>query len=753
MTFNIGDCVADYQILKLIGRGGMGAVFLALDRRLDRHVALKVMNVTVASDDFYVERFRQEASRLAGLAHPFIVHLYGVGEHQGQLWMAMQFVESGRNPANPGTPQCEDLGRRMKAGMSDAQMLAVLRNIAKALDYIHSKGVVHRDLKPGNILLDAQGEAYLADFGLAKLYQGSAPSTAMMGTPEYMAPEQCMAKLVGPPADIYALGVIAYQWLAGNVPFQADTPVAIALAHVQQEVPEAPLAARPAPAVAAIRTALHKQPDGRFRSATGFIQALESGLSAVSPAAAPAATMPPNGSPRRPAAVQLASGVSTAERRADPSARSRRWWLAVTAGAGAVLIGTFLVARWWPNRQPVSPVAAGETVALPSSGGGDAVVTPSSPSGTLRLLLEPPDASLQVNGESLGAGGRELKYPVGRVIRIDVQAAGYLPLQRELTVAAGTMTETLRLTVRPRPAGTIFRDRLRDGSEGPDMVVMPAGRYLRGGTDPAAEADEKPVREVQLKSFALGKHEVTRAEFARFVQSTGYRTDAEKNTDVPDSVGEYAKGANAGCYTFSEDGRSVGFRDGTSWHTPGFPQANERHPAVCLSWNDVQAFVKWLAAQTGQPYRLPSEAEQEYALRAGERVHPFPWGPEVEGACQHANVADQSGSPFQRKWSEAIACDDKIQGTAPVGAFAVNAFGLHDTTGNALEWAQDCYASTYAAAPLDGSAASSTTCTLRVLRGGAWYNGRPLWLRAADRDRSALAYRSHGTGVRVAEDL
>ena len=274
-----------------------------------------------------------------------------------------------------------------------------------------------------------------------------------------------------------------------------------------------------------------------------------------------------------------------------------------------------------------------------------------------------------------------------------------------------------------QPAGTTFRD----CAECPEMVVVPAGRFEMGS--PETEAGridhEGPVHRVTIgRPFAVGVHEVTRGELARFVSATGR------------SMG------NA-CWTYENGGFEE--RSGRHWRDPGFRQTDE-HPVVCVDWDDAQAYVRWLSRETGETYRLLSEAEWEYAARAGTRTAWY-WGESGRGQCRYANGADAS-TDFD--WR--TGCNDGHARTSPVGSFQANGYKLHDVLGNVWEWTEDCWNESYRGAPRDGSAWTSGDCGRRVLRGGSWDNS-PRLLRSASRYRYSTGYRYVILGFRVARTL
>jgi tRNA A-37 threonylcarbamoyl transferase component Bud32/outer membrane biosynthesis protein TonB len=269
-----GSNAGPYRIVEPLGRGGMASVYRAEEPKLGRHVALKVLPREFLHDPTFAERFQREAKALAKLEHPNIVPIYNydIDRAEGIPWMAMRLV--------PGGP----LSQQLKAGhLPFARSVEILRGVADALDYAHGKGYVHRDVKPQNVLLDEGGRVYLADFGIAKILESSGGLTAtgmITGTPNYMAPEQATAKDVGPPADVYALGIVAYEMFTGRVPFSADTPVAILMKHVQEPLPLPPPDTVPEPLLRAILKCTAKKPEDRWPSAGAFVAALEAGLEA-----------------------------------------------------------------------------------------------------------------------------------------------------------------------------------------------------------------------------------------------------------------------------------------------------------------------------------------------------------------------------------------------------------------------------------------------------------------------------------------
>ena len=281
--------------------------------------------------------------------------------------------------------------------------------------------------------------------------------------------------------------------------------------------------------------------------------------------------------------------------------------------------------------------------------------------------------------------------------------------------------------VRSRAPGKTFRD----CALCPEMVVVPAGRFRMGSPDDEEGrfGDEGPVHEVTITApLAVGKYEVTRGEFGAFVAAIGHSTGDT-------------------CHTY-EDG-SWSKRQGRSWQKPGYAQA-DRHPVVCVSWEDAQAYVRWLSAVTDERYRLLSESEWEYAARSGTTTSRY-WGDDPAQGCGYANGADQTALEQYPGWVVAPCRDGHVH-TAAVGSFRANAFSLHDMLGNVWEWVKDCSNDSYVGAPSDGSAWPRGDCTRHVGRGGSW-DDSPRGLRSAIRLRNPPGGQSDYLGFRVARTL
>lgn len=289
---------------------------------------------------------------------------------------------------------------------------------------------------------------------------------------------------------------------------------------------------------------------------------------------------------------------------------------------------------------------------------------------------------------------------------------------------AATQTQPAKTGLQP---GSTFKD----CEYCPEMVVIPAGRFRMGDLNGGGDSDELPVHEVNIqKNFAVGKYEVTRDQYATIARAFGLET---------------VDGCSRTTYNSSEQDAVV------NWQTPGFEQTG-RDPVTCVSWNEAKEYVGWLSNLTGHKYRLLSEAEWEYAARAGTNTK-YSYGNEAPDMCNYGNGADISFANFKDD-GEYNECNDGFRvNTSPVGSFQANGFGLHDMHGNVDEWVEDCWSSNYEGAPDDGSAWTEGSCTAqRTTRGGSWWSS-PNELRSSSRGTGYPEVASHETGFRVARTL
>jgi serine/threonine-protein kinase len=255
-----------YTLIQRIGSGGMADVWSADDAMLGRQVALKFLHERFGADEQFVERFRREAQAAAGLQHPNVVGVYDRGEHDERYWIAMEYVQGA---------SLKDLIDR---GLSGSETVEIVRQILQGVRFAHERGIVHRDLKPQNVLVDAEGRARVTDFGIARAGASEITQTgSVLGTAQYLSPEQAQGLETNATSDLYSVGVILYEALTGRVPFEAETAVAIALKQIS-EIPRPPRQLNPEipPALNAIvLRALAKDPKDRFASATEFLAALD----------------------------------------------------------------------------------------------------------------------------------------------------------------------------------------------------------------------------------------------------------------------------------------------------------------------------------------------------------------------------------------------------------------------------------------------------------------------------------------------
>jgi hypothetical protein len=400
------ETAGDYEIDRELARGGMGVVYVATEIQLRRRVAIKVLPPALTFGQGAIERFRREARTAAALDHPNIIPIYRVSAGGELLWYSMKLLG--------GKSLDTILEERKRLELEET--VAMLDQVADALDYAHQHGVIHRDIKPGNIILDDRGRVTVTDFGIAKEIQEASASASgrLLGTPHYMSPEHYRGTEISGAADQYSLGVVAFECFSGRVPFDAATAYELLNKHVVEPPP--PLSElRPdlsPDAYAAIDRALAKRREDRFSSVTDFVNALAGRAQQVAP---------------RRAVIRRRKVVS--------------WGAGLAAAAVTLYAGTTLLRRAAPDAEPPRRSAADDTVPL-SGGHRDAAAPPpasrQAPAATLIIRLPAGWARIYVDGESRGERPvhREELPPGTHTLRFE--RPGFVPLDTTVTLGAGT---------------------------------------------------------------------------------------------------------------------------------------------------------------------------------------------------------------------------------------------------------------------------------------------------------------------------
>ena len=687
--------LGNYKLLKKLGEGGMGAVYLAEDTMLGRQVAVKVLPKKLTENPEFLSRFKREAKAAGRLNHLNVVGAYATGEEAGQHYYVMEYCE--------GEPLDKHL-KRLKS-LPEALVIEIAIQVAQGLQYAHEHGLIHRDIKPGNIFLSREGTAKILDLGLSKDVSGGdqsfqTVSGTALGTPHYISPEQAQAaKDIDGRTDIYSLGATLYHLLTGQTPFHASTAAAILLKHITEQLPD-PRDIRPDLSegiVHVITKAMAKAPADRYANMREMLADLE----LVKAGEAPSSPAPDAGhssiamrAPVRAAGTGVAgaapkrtSGAGTAgtrrtgerapvvrdapahrrtgrDRQAEvaaavvPAAPSNRIYFIVGGAVAGVLLLIGLIMAFSGGGKPSATAKA-----KPEQGQQPAS-TPTQPTAPEQPAKTVPAAQPEAVVWPLHDG----KEPIADYAR----RVGLPP------------TETLDL----------------GGGVKMEFVLVPAGEFSMGTDD--GEPADKPAHKVRISQpYYVGKYHVTVSQFRAFADATGYQTVAEKSG-----------GAAA-----VKDGKWQGV-PGTTWRTPGYKQ-EDNYPVVVVTWDDAQEFCKWATTVARRPVQLPTEAEWEYAAR-GPRSSRYPWGDKWEGVM--ANVADASlrRAGFSMQYGE-VTEDDGFAFTSPVGAYKNASWcGAFDMAGNVWQWCQDYYNNIYYTASPPADPPGPAIGGPRVMRGGGW---------------------------------
>lgn len=653
----IGQYIGQYKILSKIGRGGMAEVYQGLHETLQRHVAIKLVGRHLQSDPAVTERFLREARAVATLRHPNIVQIYDFGRYEGGHYMVMEYVD--------GTDLRSEIDRRFKAGeeFTPEEVVDIAAQIAAALDYAHSEGVIHRDVKPGNVLLNTKGDVILGDFGLAMLRNRVSQATLghTFGTPEYIAPEQALdSRAATPQSDIYALGGILYEMVTGKLPFDAETSLSLALKHVS----EAPVPLRthaphiPVGVEEVILKALEKEPAQRYQTGAELVEALKTAWQTegvdetwiVGPSATEA-----EAADETPVKRRMPSSPSAYESDAESSEeRGPRGW--IWGGALLAVLVIALLARF----------VAG--VPVPGLGAPPTLTSTATPTLTATLTATPsPSLTPTATQESPLSGGGTVTATVTATMTATPSPS---PTATPTSTPTPTPTPTSMPTETPSPTPTPTLApgaTLRRDVDGMTLHFVPGGSFLMGApeSDPEAADDEQPQHEVVLSPFWMDETEVTTAQYKQCV----------------------AEGACEAPYTR------------TTYDNPTYAD----RPMTYISWEQAVDYCTWVGEESGWEAQLPTEAQWEKAASwdpLTETKRRYPWGDVFDEERVQLGVT-----------------------TAAVGSYpdGASAYGILDMAGNVREWVFDWYdADTYEREPRPVDPNGPASGIYKVMRGGSY---------------------------------
>ena len=586
-----------------------------------------------------------------------------------------------------------DLKARIKSGIQPREVLVYLKQLSRALGFAHSEGYVHRDIKPENILFDANDVLVLSDFGIAKSDKNVTNMTqmgAVIGTPRYMSPEQAQGSKLDSRSDIYSIGVVLYEMLTGTTPFDGDSDMAIGIKHINDPIPRLPEALDDCDTFQLIiDKLLAKNPNERYQTA----EALISDIDRFDVLSGKTRVMQPISAETIDPNGTVVINKSVKLR--SPSGLSKiiapdRAKLVVISSAVLVCL---LLAVF------VYQVIESSYFDYRSS---DNVRSETKALKQLKLDFTsiPSGATVKINGQKVGITPIEGHKLNNIAYQIEVEHSRYLTISESLDLSGDYnpkqhyVLEHKNIELTQVESGEIFRDTLEVGGYGPLLVAIPVSNFIMGDLTGTGKKQELPVHEVKFKRpFAVGITEVTVADFDKFTKATG----REKINDL-------------------------------GW-------GRDSKPAVGISWSLAKEYVKWLSSQTGYNYRLPTESEWEFVARALTDSDYF-WGNGVK-----------------RNSARCFGCNSSLlPGTSDVATYEPNDFGIYDMHGNVMEWVEDCWNDSYKGIVADGSAAYSGDCSLRVLRGGSWFN-QPESVRSSARfyENKDVGHKFYG--LRVVREL
>lgn len=760
---NIPLVLGEYVVLEKIGAGGMGQVFKAFHRRMKRVAAIKLMSGILSADPGAIRRFHREVEAAAKLDHPNIVATYDAGEVAGHQYLAMQFIEGA------------DLSTfvRKNPPLSIEQAVDFICQAAQGLAYAHGEGIVHRDIKPGNLLVDQRGVVKVLDMGLVRI-EGVASSAEltgtrqMLGTIDYMSPEQATETAhVDQRTDIYSLGCTLWYLLTGKRMYDGDTAVRRLMQHREAPLPSLVRARDDAtwPLEQVFHKMVAKRADDRYASMAEVSAALTPfretnasyGGTAVPSISDPllASFLSNIGAATRTSATRTSATIASTPAKSLPQPSQEievdddntssfsetptdvKRALAATLLETSANGGLPAANRTTPRKSPYSRVAVGlGAIAV----AGLAAFYAFRPHSTL-------DATSGDRSTPAAAVPVASATPAPRVVPkpADVPFDDYEARRRQRAWAdylgiEPQSSNSLQMRLALIPPGSFEM-----GATEAEIVAVHAGMVSPPPSfDRELDRAQQPKHRVTLtRPFLLATNETTVDQFAEFCAATKHKTAAESGAVV--ALGWMAD-------------TNYGVADPKfNWRNVGYEQTG-KHPVGCVSWHDAIAFCNWLSAREGLPsayqessigkpvmvassgYRLPTEAEWEYACRAGTTTPRF-WGDDTSGSHTSTYVVIVPSKQTQ-----------------PVGERVANPFGLHDILGNAAEWVYDRYEVDYygkvAAGVVDPVGPSfSSGADNRVFRGISVSFRASGEMTAAHRNRRSATTMLHNVGFRVARSL